>query len=716
MRKKNAIRIALAGNPNCGKTTMFNRLTGSNQYVGNWPGVTVEKKEGPLRHHPDVMVVDLPGIYSLSPYTMEEVVTRNFLLQDSPDVILNLVDASNLERNLYLTTQLLEMGIPMVVALNMMDVVEKRGDTIDSKQLSAQLGCPVVEMSAVRGKGSQEAVEQAIQAAKNATIPLPQQDVFSGDIEEAVREIASLYEKETSGVHTRWFAVKLLEQDAKVLEQVVLTENTRKQIAAWSEHVQNKHDRDPESIITKQRYQSISSLVHRCLKRKQEGLNWSDRIDRIVTNPWLGIPILIVVIWGIYFIAVSWLGPMLVDWTNDFLIADIIQGNLRSWMQSIHTADWLISLLVDGIIGGVGAVIGFVPQIAILFFLMSVLEDCGYMSRVAFIMNRVLRKFGLSGKAFIPLLVSSGCGVPGIMATRTMENDRDRRMTIMLTTFIPCSAKMPIIALMAGAIFRGDSIAHSLVAPSMYFAGVIMVIVCGALLKKTKLFAGDPAPFVMELPQYHIPRFAGVMRHMWERVRSFIIKAGTVIFISCAGIWFLSNFNWSFQMCDTSQSILASIGGVIAPVFAPLGFGNWQSATATLTGLIAKENVASTFGVLLGLGEAAEGNPLLLSQISGMFSASGAYAFILFNMLCIPCAAAVGAIKSEMGSWKWLGITLLFQTGTAYLVAFLIYQVGSAIFHQGNVWGAVLAVAIVAAVITYVLVSAKLRSHRRNPK
>lgn len=713
MKKNHAIRIALAGNPNCGKTTMFNRLTGSNQYVGNWPGVTVEKKEGPLKQHPNVVVVDLPGIYSLSPYTMEEIVTRKFLLEDAPDAILNLVDASNLERNLYLTTQLLEMGIPMVVALNMMDILEKRGDTIDTAELSARLGCPVVEMSAVRGKGAQEAAEQAVLAAEQHRAPLPPHDVFSGDVEEAVRETQSLYQGEIGSLHSRWFGVKLLERDAKVLEQTGLSENAEKQVLAWSEHVQNKHGTDPESVITKQRYQYISSLVHRCLRRRQEGVPWSDRIDRIVTNPWFGIPILVGVIWGIYFIAVSWLGPMLVDWTNDFLIAEVIQGNLRAWMVSVHAADWLISLLVDGIIGGVGAVIGFVPQIAILFFLMSVLEDCGYMSRVAFIMDRILRKFGLSGKAFIPLLVSSGCGVPGIMATRTMENDRDRRMTIMLTTFIPCSAKMPVIALMAGSVFRGDSIAHSLVAPSMYFAGVVMVILCGALLKKTKPFAGDPAPFVMELPQYHIPRFAGVMRHMWERVRSFIIKAGTVIFISCAAIWFLSNFNWSFRMCETSGSILASIGGAIAPVFAPLGFGNWQSATATLTGLIAKENVASTFGVLLGLGEAAEENPMLLSQLSGMFSASGAYAFMLFNMLCIPCAAAVGAIKAEMGSWKWLGITLAFQTGTAYLVALVVNQVGSALFHQGNVWWAVLSVAIAAAVVALVLLRAKLRSLRR---
>lgn len=712
MAKKQGIRIALAGNPNCGKTTLFNRLTGSNQYVGNWPGVTVEKKEGALKHHSQTVVVDLPGIYSLSPYTMEEIVTRNFLLQDSPDVILNLVDASNLERNLYLTTQLLEMGIPMVVALNMMDVVEKRGDTIDTGQLSAELGCTVVEMSAVRGKGAEQAVEAAVQTARKKISPPPPHDVFSGDMEEAIREIETLYQKETAGVHSRWYGVKLLEQDAKALEQAGLSENAVEQILAWSQHVQNRHDRDPESIITKQRYQYISSLVHRCLKRKPAASNWSDRIDRVVTNPWFGIPILVAVIWGIYFIAVSWLGPMLVDWTNDFLIADVIQGNLRSWMVSINAADWLISLLVDGIIGGVGAVIGFVPQIAILFFLMSILEDCGYMSRVAFIMDRILRKFGLSGKAFIPLLVSSGCGVPGIMATRTMENDRDRRMTIMLTTFIPCSAKMPIIALMAGAMFRGDSLAHSLVAPSMYFAGVFMVVACGALLKKTKLFAGDPAPFVMELPQYHIPRFTGVLRHMWERVRSFLIKAGTVIFLSCAVIWFLSNFSWSFQMTDTSNSILASIGGAIAPVFAPLGFGNWQSATATLTGLVAKENVASTFGVLLGVGEAAEGNPLLLSQLAGMFSASGAYAFMLFNMLCIPCVAAVGAIKAEMGSWKWLGITLAFQTATAYLVALLVNQVGSAIFHQGNIWGAVIAVGSTAAVIALILIRARLRKKR----
>ncbi len=704
MAKEPVIRIALAGNPNCGKTTMFNRLTGSNQYVGNWPGVTVEKKEGKLKGHKDVRIVDLPGIYSLSPYTMEEVVTRNFLLQDRPDVILNIVDASNLERNLNLTTQLLEIGIPMVIALNMMDVVKKRGDTIDTKRLAAELGCEVLEMSAVKGKGALEAADRAVQIAREPGKSRVPRSVFTKEVAEAVGEIEAIYRREVSQEHAGWFAVKLFERDSKIQEQLTISNKAKSDIESWIVHCEKQKDNDAESIITKERYRYISNIIQDCFKRKQTGINLSDRIDRIVTNPWLGIPILIVVIWGMYFIAVSWLGSMITDWTNDVLIGEVVQGNLRRWMESVGAAGWLISLLVDGIIGGVGAVIGFVPQIAILFFLMSILEDCGYMSRVAFIMDRIFRKFGLSGKAFIPLLISSGCGVPGIMATRTMENNRDRRMTIMLTTFIPCSAKMPIIALMAGSVFQDNSIASSWVAPSMYFVGVVMVILCGILLKRTKLFAGDPAPFVMELPQYHIPRPASVLRHMWERVRSFVIKAGTVIFISCAGIWFLSNFSWSFQMVEEEQSILASIGGVLAPIFAPLGFGNWQSATATLTGLIAKENVAGTFGVLMGFGEGAEGNPMLLDQMASMFTVSSAYAFMIFNMLCIPCIAAVGAIKAEMGSWKWMWITLAFQTVTAYLTALLVNQIGGAIFEGGSVLGAVISVLLVAAVVALVLI------------
>ncbi len=567
-----SIKIGLAGNPNCGKTTMFNDLTGSTQYVGNWPGVTVEKKGGKLKWNKEVEIVDLPGIYSLSPYTLEEVVTRDFMMNDKPDVIINIVDGSNIERNLYLTTQVLELGIPTVIALNMMDIVKKNGDKINIEKLSQSLGCPVIETSAIKGDGTKKVVEKAIEFAKkenanNFKLELSQEVESSiNDIEEILNN-SSLNNK----IDTRWLAVKLFERDKNILDNNEFTKNLLDKIDEVINKCENEFDDDSESIITGERYDFIGKVVSKAVKKNNKNNETtSDKIDKIVTNRFLALPIFALIMWGVYYIAVSSLGTIATDWTNDTLFGEIISGNVSTWLEGVGVADWLQGLVVDGLIGGVGAVLGFVPQIMILFFLLSILEDCGYMSRVAFIMDRIFRKFGLSGKSFIPMLISSGCGVPGIMATRTMENDRDRKMTIMLTTFIPCGAKIPIIALFAGAIFGGAS----WVAPSVYFLGIIMIIICGILLKKTKLFQGEPAPFVMELPQYHIPSLKGVLMHMWDRGKAFIIKAGTIIFVACGAIWFMQSFNWSLEMVDAGDSILASIGNVFAPIFAPLGFGN----------------------------------------------------------------------------------------------------------------------------------------------
>ncbi len=700
-----SIKIGLAGNPNCGKTTMFNELTGSSQYVGNWPGVTVEKKGGKLKGSKDVEIVDLPGVYSLSPYTLEEVVTRNFMLNDKPDAVINIVDASNIERNLYLTTQILELGIPTVVALNMMDIIEKNGDSIDIEKLSKVLGCPVVETSALKGNGVKAAAEKAIEVAKTKNKPAFQLPL-SEELNSALVEIEKIMTKNISynGIEARWLSIKLFERDKNVLEKLSITDSVFAEIEAIINKCEKELDDDCESIVTGDRYAFIGGVVSNAIKKKRSVKETtSDKIDKIVTNRFLALPIFAVIMFGVYYIAISTIGTIATDWTNDTLFGEIVQGNVSTWLANANVAQWLQGLIVDGIIGGVGAVLGFVPQIMVLFLLLSILEDCGYMARVAFIMDRVFRKFGLSGKSFIPMLISSGCGVPGIMSTRTMENDRDRKMTIMLTTFIPCSAKLPIIALIAGALFGGAS----WVAPAAYFTGIIMIIICGIILKKTKLFSGDPSPFVMELPQYHIPSLKGLLMHMWERGKAFIVKAGTIIFVSCGVIWFLQSFNWSFEMVDAGNSILASLGNIIAPIFKPLGFGNWQSSVATVTGLVAKENVVGTFGVLYGIADAAEDNAALLGQVAGMFTMASAFAFVIFNMLCAPCFAAIGAIRREMGSWKWTWITLGFQTFTAYITALVINQVGSLLLGTGSIMGTVASVLIVIAVIAIVIITGK---------
>ena len=700
-----SIKIGLAGNPNCGKTTMFNDLTGSTQYVGNWPGVTVEKKGGKLKGHKDVEIVDLPGVYSLSPYTLEEVVTRNFMIEDKPDAIINIVDASNIERNLYLTTQILELGIPTVIALNMMDIVEKNGDKIDLNKLSDILGCPVIETSALKGKGIKEVAEKAVELAnekKKFNFEVP----YSEECKNALSEIEKFAKENlsSSNIESKYLAIKLFERYEKIVEKLQLNESSLKEIENIVKKCEDELDDDSESIITSDRYAFIGTIVSKAIKKaNNSNESTSDKIDKIITNRFLALPIFAAIMWAVYYISVSSIGTIVTDWTNDTLFGEIVAGNVGNWLQALGVADWLYSLIIDGLIGGVGAVLGFVPQIMLLFLFLSILEDCGYMARVAFIMDRVFKKFGLSGKSFIPMLISSGCGVPGIMATRTMENDRDRKMTIMLTTFIPCGAKLPIIALFAGALFGGAS----WVAPSVYFLGIVMIIICGIILKQTKLFKGEPAPFVMELPQYHIPSAKNVLLHMWERGRAFIVKAGTIIFVACGAIWFLSSFNFRLEMVDAGESILAAIGNVFAPIFAPLGFGNWQSSVASISGLVAKENVVGTFGVLFGVAEAAEDDPTLLQHVSGMFTIASAYAFIAFNMLNAPCFAAIGAIRREMGSWKWMWITIGFQTGTAYLVALVINQVGSFIGGYGSFVGAAISVVILIVVIALVVMSGR---------
>ena len=701
-----SIKIGLAGNPNCGKTTMFNNLTGAKQYVGNWPGVTVEKKVGKLKGYNDVEIVDLPGVYSLSPYTLEEVVTRNFMIDDKPDAIINIIDASNIERNLYLTTQILELGIPTVIALNMIDVVEKRGDIINLDKISQILGCPVIKTSALKGTGTKEVALKAIEIAKNKTSNNFNMN-FSQEVKSALNEIKALISSEKlkkSDINDNWMAIKLFERDSNLLEKVTISNEVNNKIENIISKCEKEFDDDAEGIITAERYEFIGSIVSKIIKKKDNSKHTiSDKIDKVVTNRILALPIFALIMWGVYYISVSSLGAILTDWTNDTLFGEIIGENVAAFLENIGTAPWLQGLINDGIIGGVGAVLGFVPQIMLLFFLLAILEDCGYMARIAFILDRIFRKFGLSGKSFIPVLISSGCGVPGIMATRTMENDKDRRITIMLTTFIPCGAKLPIIALFAGAIFGGAS----WVAPSVYFLGIFMIIICGIILNKTKVFKGEPAPFVMELPQYHIPSFKGVILHMWDRAKAFIVKAGTIIFVACAVIWFTSSFSWTLQMVDAQDSILASIGKVIAPIFAPLGFGNWQSAVSTLTGFVAKENVVGTFGVLFGIAEAAEDTPVLLTQIGSMFTAASGLAFIAFNMLNAPCFAAIGAIRREMGSWKWMWITIGFQTLTAYIVALMINQIGSFILGTGSLIGAIGSVLIAVFAISIAVLSGR---------
>ncbi len=665
--------IALAGNPNCGKTSIFNHLTGSSQYVGNWPGVTVEKKAGRLKQHGDCLLMDLPGIYSLSPYTLEEVVTREYLINERPDAIINIIDGSNLERNLYLTTQLLEVGIPVVVALNMMDNVAKNGDQIDTRRLSAELGCPVIETSALKGSGLQRLAQEAIELAKTNAKPAAPK-TFSPEVEKTLSAIAEVIANQVEPRHLRWYAVKLFERDEKVQAAIALSEADRSRIAELTQALESALDDDAESIMTNERYQYITGMISQCLTKKHQGqvMTVSDKIDRVVTDRILALPIFAAVMWLVYYVSIQTVGTFLTDFTNDTLVSGF-QGWVNDWLVGLGTADWLVGLICDGIIAGVGAVLGFVPQMMVLFFFLSILEDCGYMARVAFIMDRIFRRFGLSGKSFIPMLIGSGCGVPAIMATRTIENERDRRMTIMTTTFIPCGAKLPIIALFAGALFPGAT----WVAPSAYFIGVAAIILSCLFLKHTRPFAGEPAPFVMELPQYHLPTAKTVLLHVWERAKAFIVKAGTIIFVSCAVIWFLQSFSWSLQMVDAEESILASLGRVIAPLFAPLGFGSWQAAVGAVTGLVAKENVVATLAVLYGIGEAAEDDPALLQQIALSFTQLSAFAYMVFNLLCAPCFAAIGAIRREMMSAKWTWAAILYQTIFAYIVALLIYQIGS---------------------------------------
>ena len=781
------LRIALAGNPNSGKTTLFNSLTGSNQFVGNWPGVTVEKKEGKLKKHSGVILTDLPGIYSLSPYTLEEVVARNYLIGERPDAVLNIVDGTNLERNLYLTTQLTELGIPVVIAVNMMDVVRRNGDKINFSELSRELGCRVVEISALKGEGVMEAAQAAIDAAKSAkTLP---RHTFSGVVEHALAHIEEAAVHHMPAEQQRWYAVKIFERDEKVLEQLQLKPDLLSHIEQDIRAAEEECDDDAESIITNERYGYIASLMESCYRKKKAGmLTTSDKIDRVVTNRWAALPIFAAVMFVVYFLSVSTVGAWSTDWANDGVFGDgwhlfgigsaayeeaaeayvepgaikdafeaaaeaaeldpaeakeltataylyDDDGNvekeipvtyssylaaseaeepdpadygvwvpgipvlLGNWLESIRCADWLQGLLLDGIVAGVGAVLGFVPQMLVLFLLLAFLESCGYMARIAFVMDRIFRKFGLSGKSFIPMLIGTGCGVPGIMASRTIENERDRRMTIMTTTFIPCGAKLPIIALIAGALFQGAW----WVAPSAYFVGIAAIILSGVMLKKTRMFAGEPAPFVMELPAYHWPTAGNLLHSMWERGWSFIKKAGTIILLATILVWFASNFGWadgSFGMVEMNDSILAAIGSAICVIFVPLGWGNWQGAVATITGLIAKENVVGTFGVLFGgFDEVAENGWQIWNNMQAVFTPLAAYSFLVFNLLCAPCFAAMGAIKREMNNGKWTAFAIAYQCGFAYAAALIVYQLGMLFTGGGNVAGSIAALVLVALMV-----------------
>ena len=702
-----SIKIALAGNPNCGKTTMFNALTGANQYVGNWPGVTVEKKEGRLkgkRKGDDIIVTDLPGIYSLSPYTLEEVVSRDYLLKENPDVIIDLVDATNIERNLYLTTQLIETGIPVVVALNMADLLSKRGIKIDIKRLSMLLNCPVIETSALKQDGLDELINEAVKTAQKRDVDLPR-EIFSEELERAVSEVKEVLPVAISEDKKRWYAVKFLENDSKVVESMNLSASGKAVVEQWRKTLEEKHDDDIESVITDERYKYIQKVVGTTVKKGSQKMTVSDKIDQIVTNRILGIPIFIAVMFVVYYISVTTIGTIVTDWTNDvFVVA--IQDVVSGFLTSIGAGDLIISLVVDGIIGGVGAVLGFVPQMAILFLFLSLLEDCGYMVRIAFVMDRVFRHFGLSGKSFIPLLISSGCGIPGIMASKTIEQDNDRRLTIMTATFIPCGAKLPVIALMGGVMASyatGSYVAGGFVAPLMYFLGIVAVLVAAIILKKTKPFSGKPAPFVMELPQYHIPSAKTVLLHVWERLKGFIIKAGTILFLACVVMWFLGGFGFTeggFGMVeDSADSLLALIGGVIAPLFAPLGFGEWQPVAASLSGFTAKEAIVSTMGVLANVAEeSSEDAVTVAGAVDAWFpSATAAFSFLLFNMLDSPCLAAIATMAQQMQSRKWFWFAILFQNIFAYVVCLCVYQIGS--FVMGGAFGVGTAVGIILALI-----------------
>ncbi len=705
-----AIKIALAGNPNCGKTTLFNSLTGSNQYVGNWPGVTVEKKEGKLKGHDDVVIQDLPGIYSLSPYTLEEVVARGYLVNEKPDAILNIIDGTNIERNLYLTTQLIELGIPVVMAVNMIDLVRKNGDKIDLKKLSAELGCEAVEISALKNEGSEKAAELAVAAAKKAKAgELPHG--FTGSVEHAIAHIEESIQGKVDDRFLRWYAVKLFERDDKVQAELNLSKEILDHIDAHIADCEKEMDDDAESIITNQRYAYINGVVTKAVKKKPrtENLTVSDKIDQIVTNRILALPIFAAIMWLMYAIAMGTsvadggigIGTFATDWTNDVLFGEIVPNALGGFLEGLGIADWLYGLIMDGIVAGVGAVLGFVPQMLVLFFLLSILEDVGYMARVAFIMDRIFRKFGLSGKSFIPMLVGTGCGVPGVMASRTIENERDRRMTIMTTCFIPCGAKMPIIGLFAGALFGGSS----WVATSAYFIGFAAIIISGIILKKTKLFAGDPAPFVMELPAYHVPAWGNVLRATWERGWSFIKRAGTVILASTIILWFLQGFgfeNGAFGMVeDQDNSLLAAIASCIAWIFIPQGFGNWRATVASISGLIAKENVVGTFGVLYHFGgELSENGDEIWGEVANDFTYISAYSFMIFNLLCAPCFAAMGAIKREMNNGKWTAIAIGYMCLLAYCASLVVYQIGGLISGEvGFNFFTIVAVAIIAFTI-----------------
>ena len=693
-----SIKIALAGNPNCGKTTLFNALTGSNQFVGNWPGVTVEKKEGKLKGHKDVTIMDLPGIYSLSPYTLEEVVARNYLINEMPDAIINIVDGTNLERNLYLSTQIMELGIPVVMAINMMDLVQKSGNKIHIDKLSKKLGCEVVEISALKGTGIMKAAEKAISAAqsKKKTIPVHE---FAQDVEDAIKSVENKLTGTVAEAQKRFFAIKLIEKDDKIVEQMKSVPDVSYEVKA----LEDKFDDDTESIITNERYVYISSIIGQCYTKSSTGkkLTTSDKIDRIVTNRWLALPIFAVVMWVVYYVSVTTVGTIVTDWTNDVLFGEIIPPAVESALEAVNCAAWLQGLILDGIVAGVGAVLGFVPQMLVLFLFLAFLESCGYMARVAFIMDRIFRKFGLSGKSFIPMLIGSGCGVPGVMASRTIENDRDRKMTIMTTTFVPCGAKLPIIAMIAGAFFNNSG----WVATSSYFVGIAAIICSGIILKKTKMFAGEPAPFVMELPAYHWPTVGNILRSMWERGWSFIKKAGTIILLSTIVLWFLMGFGWeggSFGMVEElNNSILAKIGSAIAWIFAPLGWTKagegWKMAVAAVTGLIAKENVVATFGMLFGFAEVAEDGAEIWGNLAQVMTPIAPYGFLVFNLLCAPCFAAMGAIKREMNNAKWFWFAIGYQCGLAYVVSLCIYQIGTLLTGGGFGIGTVVAFVLVAA-------------------
>ena len=701
-----AIKIALAGNPNCGKTTMFNALTGANQYVGNWPGVTVEKKEGKLKGKrgkgEEIIVTDLPGIYSLSPYTLEEVVSRDYVLKENPDVIIDLVDATNIERNLYLTTQLIETGVPVVIALNMADLLEKRGIKIDTKRLSMLLDCPIIETSALKGEGLDKLIDEAVKVAKKSSVDLPK-NIFSKEMEEAVAEVKSVLPDSITDDKKRWYAVKFLENDEKVREAMKLSASAQAVVDKNRQNLEKKHDDDMESIVTDERYKFIQKIVNTTVKKAKDKLTVSDKIDRIVTNRILGIPIFIAIMWLVYYVSVTTVGTFVTDWTNDvFVVA--IQDFFTNILTSIGAGDLVMGLVVDGIIGGLGAVLGFVPQMAILFLFLSILEDCGYMVRIAFVMDRVFRHFGLSGKSFIPLLISSGCGIPGIMASKTIEQDNDRRLTIMTATFIPCGAKLPVIALMGGVI-AGETAGYaesSFIAPLMYFIGIVAVLVAAIILKKTKPFSGKPAPFVMELPQYHIPQVKTVLLHVWERLKGFIIKAGTILFLACVVMWFLGGFGFTdggFGMVeDSADSLMAAIGGVIAPIFAPLGFGEWQPVAASISGFTAKEAIVSTMGVLANVAGDTEDAVNVAAGVASWFPTGiAAFSFLMFNLLDSPCLAAIATMAKEMNDRKWFWFAILFQNIFAYIVCLCFYQIGS--FVTGGAFGIGTAVGFIVLIV-----------------